>query len=332
MIRSFLIALLIFISAPQVIAADYTLDKLTPKLSYAEDHSVIIEWTKYASLGFVSYQVRSVDAEGKQEIKAEISDFNQTLYRDYIIQEGTERYLICSTSTQDNYCSPLVEILVPERVVVEEPMPEPEPEPEPELELMPEPIIKEVVEEEIIEEEVVEVPSEPIAIPETELTLYETILMDLEDQGIMSAEDSNRIMNRAEIVTAIINAELRFQFSFAFEAVPNCFTDIPSGKDQPWYHDRACFAKKRGFYTGLADGTFRAHEGMNISQLASTLVKAFELEKEDHSDLLTLKTYFAIPPTVQSQDRQLTRGEFAFILNALIEATHEDPFAIFERS
>jgi len=317
MIRSLFITVLLLISTPQAMAANYTLDKLTPKLSYAEDHSIIIEWTKYASLGFVNYQVRSVDAEGKQENTAEINDFNQTLYRDYAIEEGTQRYLICSTSTQDNYCSPIAESIISE----------PEPTPEPAI---AEEVIEEMKEE--IEEEIVEEASEPLFIPETERTLYEGILMDLEDQGIMSAEGANRIMNRAEIITAIINAELRFQFSFAFEAVPNCYKDIPSGKDQPWYHDRACFAKKRGFYTGLADGTFRAHEGMNISQLASTLVKAFELEKMEHSDLLTLKTYFAIPPTVQSQDRQLTRGEFAFILNALIEATHEDPFAIFERS
>lgn len=117
-------------------------------------------------------------------------------------------------------------------------------------------------------------------------------------------------VNRAEftkiIVGALVNAD-------DLERGLRCFGDVDSSQ---WYAPYVCEAKIRGWIGGYPDKTFRPTQPISFVEAAKILSGAFELQTRP--DTVWYKPYVealevkkAIPVTIKSFDKNITRGELA---------------------
>lgn len=120
----------------------------------------------------------------------------------------------------------------------------------------------------------------------------------------------NRV-NRAEFIKMIVAAQV------ANPTGANCFKDVKN----EWFAKYVCAANRLGYVTGYPDGTFKPGDYINFAEASKIITKALAV-KEDKG---AKETWFApyvkaleaeksIPSTVQSFDKDLSRGEMAEVL------------------
>lgn len=93
----------------------------------------------------------------------------------------------------------------------------------------------------------------------------------------------------------------------------NCYKDVKN----EWFAPYICAAKKLKFISGFPDGTFRPEDNIRFSEASKIISKVLGLKVgkrkktwfQPYVDALAKN--FAIPITVDSFDKELTRGEMA---------------------
>ncbi|MBD3330423.1 copper amine oxidase [Candidatus Peregrinibacteria bacterium] len=105
----------------------------------------------------------------------------------------------------------------------------------------------------------------------------------------------------------------------------NCYPDV---KDV-WYSPYVCAATEAGWVAGYPDGYFRPEKEINFVEASKIISNALDLELEDADTLIWFKHYvtalddeFAIPPSVTSFDKKITRAEMAEMIYRLDASVH----------
>ena len=131
-----------------------------------------------------------------------------------------------------------------------------------------------------------------------------------------SYKPDNRI-NRAEFTKIIIEA------TFSDEEIEECteasFSDVPAGE---WYSKYICMAKKHGVVSGYPDGTFRPADFINFAETSKIIAESQNIPEDTRGTgdewfagyVKGLENKKAIPGTIQSIDKQITRGEMSEIV------------------
>ncbi len=134
----------------------------------------------------------------------------------------------------------------------------------------------------------------------------------------------NQKINRAEFVKILMEIVL-YDFDWSnFDDDNVCFPDLLVKDEEidlwtrPWYFYDVCQAKEAGLINGYPDGTFKASENINFVEASKIIVKAFQYEVASSDDGIWYKPYveeltkrMAIPSTIDSFDKEITRGEMA---------------------
>jgi len=99
----------------------------------------------------------------------------------------------------------------------------------------------------------------------------------------------------------------------------NCFSDVK----EEWFSKYICFAKKKNIVNGYSDYTFKPLDNINFAEASKIIINTF---KEDITEDLKiwykpfieeLTLHGAIPMSISSVDKKLTRAEFLEILYRL---------------
>lgn len=163
--------------------------------------------------------------------------------------------------------------------------------------------------------------------------LYREEIKEARERGILKGYSDETFrpdqrITRAEFVKLLVST------LFTKESLEPCvrersdgFTDV---SDIAWYAPYLCTAKRAGLIHGYPDGTFRPDYPIAFAEAAKVIVEVFQLPiKEDHSlswydaSYLALKDAGAIPPTIQTFDQPLNRGEVAKLMAALLQWKEE---------
>ena len=134
-----------------------------------------------------------------------------------------------------------------------------------------------------------------------------------------SYKPDNRI-NRAEFTKIIVEA------TYSDEEIDACteisFSDVPADE---WYSKYICMAKKHNVVGGYPDGTFQPANFINFAE-ASKIVSESQNVPQDPSGtegewfagyVKGLEDKKAIPSTIQSFDKEITRGEMSEVIYRL---------------
>lgn len=135
----------------------------------------------------------------------------------------------------------------------------------------------------------------------------------------------NNQINRAEFTKIIVNAyfaELAAQESCDNNVFQKVFSDIPQSA---WFKPYICSAYNHKVVGGYSDGTFRPDGKINFVEAAKVIVKAYDPDgTKGYSNKSGLTWYEpfvsalrdrdAVPPTIQSNDQLISRGEMAYMI------------------
>jgi len=127
-------------------------------------------------------------------------------------------------------------------------------------------------------------------------------------------------INRAELSKIIIEA------NFTETEIEDCISDntedswsyvfFPDVKKGEWFDDYICIAKAEGIVAGYPDNTFQPANSVNFAEAAKIISGAFGFSTS--SDEVWYKPFVeelgnrkAIPTTITSFDKNITRGEMA---------------------
>lgn len=141
----------------------------------------------------------------------------------------------------------------------------------------------------------------------------------LKAQGIVegysnnSYKPENRI-NRAEFTKIIIRSV--YSDATIDKCTSSPFPDVPSGQ---WFAKYVCMAKKYGVVGGYPDGTFHPSDFINFAEASKVIANAQGVKSDTAG---TQKEWFAgfvkgledqkaIPSTIQSFDKEITRGDMS---------------------
>ena len=162
---------------------------------------------------------------------------------------------------------------------------------------------------------------------------YAEALKYLKAEGIISGYSDgsfkpNNTINRAEFTKIISGAVATTQeindcmahYASQNSYMATVFSDVTfamvGGNEPAWYFDYVCIAKLKGFVSGYADGSFRPSQNINFAEAAKIITKALGYETgttdpwyKTYVDQLDSKK--AIPLTIQSFGKNITRGEMA---------------------
>jgi hypothetical protein len=100
------------------------------------------------------------------------------------------------------------------------------------------------------------------------------------------------------------------------------FPDVPKSA---WYAPYVCVAKERGIVSGYEDGKFRPEQQINYAEAAKIAANAYSLSPVPQSGdprwygpyARAVSEKNAVPPTVESYDNPLTRGEMSELIYRL---------------
>jgi hypothetical protein len=136
----------------------------------------------------------------------------------------------------------------------------------------------------------------------------------LKEQGVVKGYDDGGFhpeneINRAEFLKVIMEAK-------GLDAAErsHCFDDVT---DQ-WFAPYICAALDLGLIAGYDDGTFRPERSINFAEASKIITEAFILSVNDDNDenwyhqyVSALETLLAIPSSIDSFEKNVTRGEMA---------------------
>lgn len=142
---------------------------------------------------------------------------------------------------------------------------------------------------------------------------YSDAVTFLLDEGVVqgypdgSYKPANTI-NRAEFVKIILESA-----GIAPEGA-NCFPDVT---DQ-WFAPYVCKAKAEGLVQGYPDGTFKPERPINFVESGKVVTEGLDIPADDtfqdawyHKYVKAVEADDAIPPSVETFDQYLSRGEMA---------------------
>ncbi len=142
---------------------------------------------------------------------------------------------------------------------------------------------------------------------------FYSAILDLKDSGIVEGYKDGTFkpentINRAEFTKILVLS------SGKTVTGGNCFQDVT---DQ-WFAPYICTAKEAGLLDGYPDGKFRPEQNINFAEASKIISNTYGLIKEEaDADLwyknfvLSLEDYAAIPTSVLSFDKKITRAEMA---------------------
>ena len=172
----------------------------------------------------------------------------------------------------------------------------------------------------------------------------------LQSQGVVRgyADGSfgpEKTINRAEFVKILTGLPIEtVRVAECDRGTGPLFSDVAWGQ---WYAPAVCYGKWMGFIGGYPDGTFRPDARINVAEAAKILVGFFRLPTQttrcggadgarcfdpDAADepwytdfIVTLGERAALPPSIESVDSLLTRGEMAEMVFRLWTGNQEKP-------
>ena len=150
-------------------------------------------------------------------------------------------------------------------------------------------------------------------------------------QGVPSTDGAfsylpEKSINRAEFIKIVVEGAYGGEYKAASNYALGCFNDIPSGE---WYENYVCFAKSRNIIEGYPDGTFGPNKSINFVEASKILVKVYNLPSSDESGewyiryVRTLQNKKYIPPTIDTLNEFITRGEMAELIFRIKEQIND---------
>lgn len=118
-------------------------------------------------------------------------------------------------------------------------------------------------------------------------------------------------INRAEFTKIVVAALFEAQGG-------DCFSDVKN----EWFAPYICVAKTKGIIGGYADGTFKPTQNISFAEAAKIIAIAFEKDPPAgdvwyEGYVRALASDHAIPTSIDSFTKQLTRGEMAELIYRL---------------
>ncbi|MDX9970579.1 MAG: beta-propeller domain-containing protein [Candidatus Gracilibacteria bacterium] len=173
--------------------------------------------------------------------------------------------------------------------------------------------------------------ADPFMDVSSESEFYSAI-WDLKDSGVVQGyadgtfKPENSI-NRAEFTKILVLASKRTVSGL------NCFDDV----NEQWYAPYICTAKEAGLVDGYSDGKFRPEQDINFAEASKIISNTFGLIKEDTDPnqwfknyVLSLEDYSAIPTSVLSFDKKITRAEMAEMMYRVKNGYTQKAYNTFE--
>lgn len=142
---------------------------------------------------------------------------------------------------------------------------------------------------------------------------YSAAVTFLQNEGVVQGYPDGTYkpadtINRAEFVKIILESA-----GIAPEG-GNCFPDVT---DQ-WFAPYVCKAKAEGLIQGYPDGTFKPERPINFVESGKVITEGLDIPAEDsyqdawyHKYVKAVESDDAIPPSVETFDQYLNRGEMA---------------------
>ncbi|MBD3360700.1 hypothetical protein GF366_02760 [Candidatus Peregrinibacteria bacterium] len=135
----------------------------------------------------------------------------------------------------------------------------------------------------------------------------------------------DNLINRAEFTKIVIGTAFYGYLYYGENPLSECsssdFPDVP--KDE-WFYMYVCIADNKGIIDGYPDGTFKPAGNINFAEAAKIIVNALPEYEAGQTGgewftpfVSVLEANDAVPPTVYSNDKLITRGEMAYIIHVL---------------
>lgn len=160
-------------------------------------------------------------------------------------------------------------------------------------------------------------------------TPYGSAVESLQERGVIEGYAdgtfrSGNSINRAEFLKIVLEGrEENFSFTGS-----DCFPDVST---EDWFAQYVCKAKAEGIVGGYPDGFFRPGRTINFVEAGKILSLAFGQNIDQTSPdwyepyARALESSKAIPPTIDTLDKFITRGEMAEMIWRLTEAVTDEP-------
>jgi uncharacterized secreted protein with C-terminal beta-propeller domain len=193
----------------------------------------------------------------------------------------------------------------------------------------------------------------PTLAQETFTDVYEThfnkeAIDYLKEKGVVQGyEDGNfkpeNRINRAEFTKILVASQ------YDAKTIETCmdrhgtaandwdyhpFRDVNPGA---WFYPYVCVAKEKNIISGYPDGTFKPASNINFAEASKIVDETLALEAESAPGqqwfagyVKTLEARSAIPTTIESFEKNITRGEMSEVIWRLKEGIEEKPSATFE--
>lgn len=164
---------------------------------------------------------------------------------------------------------------------------------------------------------------------------FNSAIMNLQESGIVEGYSDpssssgqaefrpDSTINRAELLK--IALETKFESSQI--AGSNCFDDVA----EQWFAKYVCFAKQQNIVDGYDDGSFKPERNINFAELSKILANVYEIDPESFGNewfrgyVTAMGSAKAIPSSVTSFDKQVTRGEMAEMMYRIKEGVNTKP-------
>lgn len=170
---------------------------------------------------------------------------------------------------------------------------------------------------------------------------YSASIRYLRDKGIVSGYQSEAAgktveetmfrpdytLNRAELVKIMVKS------NFDEKTIEQCQkSDFPDVNKDDWFGNFVCVAKQKGIVKGYPDGFFKPAQAVNFAEASKIIANTLNLKKPGTRGtepwfepfVKSLEVRKAIPPSVRSFGKRVTRGELARMIHASKEAVNED--------
>lgn len=170
---------------------------------------------------------------------------------------------------------------------------------------------------------------------------YSASIRYLRDKGIVSgyqaeaagasAEETpfrpDYTLNRAELVKMMVKS------SVDEKEIEKCQkSDFPDVNNNDWFGPFVCVAKQKGIVKGYADGTFKPAQAVNFAEASKIVAGSLNLTKPGIRKtepwftpfVKSLSVRHAVPPSIRSFGKRMTRGELARMIHAAKENVNEE--------
>ncbi len=149
---------------------------------------------------------------------------------------------------------------------------------------------------------------------------YDAILY-LKEEGVIEGYSDgtfrpDKRINRAEFL------KIAMEGSGRDLGGKNCFSDVA----EQWFAQYVCSAKNQGIIDGYPDGTFKPSNDINFVEASKIIANTLHLNINDsykdnwyHQFVKALEAKFAIPSSVDSFGKNITRGEMSEIIYRIVE-------------